>query len=240
MDLRAIREKFVTLTGRLDLADDKTADMFINAGIRTLDRKANVKHTQQTMHYVFVRTDQDRVPIPECWRIDRLTVRDEKGQNFHNHLQLIVPPGSVARPFWQAQWAAKGRPTHYAMLTTRNDAQLEKLSLDKILVPANYMHTADHTGHHMTVQLFPKADADYVLEVWGKFWSPKLIEETDTNLWSQLYPDLLIKAACHSLEVFYRNTEGANDWMVAIMDELRDLEQMEIVAYVEDISVMEG
>lgn len=42
------------------------------------------------------------------------------------------------------------------------------------------------------------------------------VTKVETSWWSEIYPDALVYAALYSLETFYRNTEGAKDWMNSI------------------------
>ncbi len=254
MNLAEIRQNFIELTGRYDLEDSKKADMFINAGVRTLDRKANLEHTQNSVWYSLIRSAEWKIEVPNCYRVHRILAKDVQGEGYWNlvgrtefsEVRRGGGPQSnegffhtgFAQQFFHG--VRRGKPTHYRVLTTRNEKQLEKLETYQMNVPANYVNSAELAGWILSVELFPRPDTDFVMEVYGKFHSPKLLEEGDTNLWSQLYPDLLIKAACHSLEVFYRNTEGARDWLTDIMDELRDMEQMEVSTDIVDKGVMRG
>ncbi len=236
MNLAEIRSMFVQLTGRYDLEDENRADVFINSGIRTLDRKANLHHTQDSRFFREVRSVERLIHIPQCWRVHDILARKCWIENTYVRLQHLARPGHLTR----LSRFQRGFPRFYSAVTTRNEAQLDKLRALQLQVPANLVDTGDWNGHTLAIEIFPWPEEDWWIEVHGKFWSPALVDDADTNLWSQLYPDLLVKAACHNLEVFYRNTEGANDWMNAIMDELVDLEQMEVDNHIQPITVMEG
>lgn len=71
----------------------------------------------------------------------------------------------------------------------------------------------------------PPADQAYHLEVWGKFYSTKLESDSDQSWWTDNLDYVLVMAAQRALEVFYRNTQGVNDWTNAIRGELISIEQ---------------
>ena len=54
------------------------------------------------------------------------------------------------------------------------------------------------------------------MSVLGIFGELDLSADGDINFWSSRYPLTLVFAAAYMLEVFYRNKEGANDWLMAI------------------------
>jgi hypothetical protein len=87
----------------------------------------------------------------------------------------------------------------------------------------NYVKS-DDDGTYNGIIFTPKADAAYNIEVVGKFLSAELTDEDGTNYWSVVAPEILLKAALYQLEIFNRNTEGANDWLSALTSEARDLE----------------
>ncbi len=45
------------------------------------------------------------------------------------------------------------------------------------------------------------------------------------SFWSEVHPDILIKAALRSLEMFYRNTEGVKDWEAGIMSDITGMDK---------------
>lgn len=66
-------------------------------------------------------------------------------------------------------------------------------------------------------------DQDYLLEIYSQFYSipfqPFIDDATVGNTgtyWSIRYPEILLHAAMLKLEIMYRNSEGAKDWLNAI------------------------
>jgi hypothetical protein len=74
----------------------------------------------------------------------------------------------------------------------------------------------------------------------GYFNSPVLNADGESTFWTALYPNILVHAALYQLEVFYRNTEGAQDWMRAIQLALMNLDQTAVQDEQVYINQMEG
>jgi len=77
--------------------------------------------------------------------------------------------------------------------------------------------------------IMPPTDVTYTLSVFGRFYSPTLIDNNDETFWTVEHPFALVWAAMYILEVSYRNMEGAKGWMMSINDYLSgiDSEQVE-------------
>lgn len=85
---------------------------------------------------------------------------------------------------------------------------------------------ADAGSHYAYrgIMFMPPADGAFTLEIWGDFFSKKLVYNYDTNFWATMYPEILIKAANYALESTYRNTTGMGDWLSAIDLDLRGID----------------
>ena len=70
--------------------------------------------------------------------------------------------------------------------------------------------------------------------------SLELEDDADTSWWTLEAPETLVLASLYELEVAYRNTEGANDWMGALNNELMSLEYDQISEEITGIDQMEG
>jgi hypothetical protein len=70
--------------------------------------------------------------------------------------------------------------------------------------------------------------------------SPKLSEFVLNNWWSRDYPELLVRATLYQLELDYRNTEGAKDWLTSIDTDLRQIDYNIVEEQYEGINQMEG
>jgi len=73
------------------------------------------------------------------------------------------------------------------------------------------------------------------------YYEVPLVEETDKNYWTINHPLIIIFMAAYLLEITYRNTAGANDWMSALNEQLGDLEmRYEFYNNVNVIQMREG
>jgi len=68
----------------------------------------------------------------------------------------------------------------------------------------------------------------------------ELDNDADECYWSTEHPDVLIHAALQRLEVSYRNTKGATDWLTTIMADLINLDKEWVEEAVADLDKMEG
>ncbi len=65
-------------------------------------------------------------------------------------------------------------------------------------------------------------------------------DDDDENFWMLNYPDLVTKAALQRLEVSYRNTAGANDWLTSLKLDLIDLDMELLEESIAGVDEMEG
>ena len=128
----------------------------------------------------------------------------------------------------QSKFAHTSSPIFYAVPLERYSPELSRLSADMVKAPASAFTQPNVGADSISLEILPRPSREYTLEVHGNFYSPILDTDTSSNIWSELYPDTLVKAALYELEVFYRNTEGANDWLNAIQADLIAAEQLEV------------
>jgi hypothetical protein len=71
-----------------------------------------------------------------------------------------------------------------------------------------------------------------VVDIRGLFYTDQLTDDTDKSYWSEVHPDVLIMAAMRMVEVVNRNSQGVNDWDMAIANAVsgigKDLVEEEI------------
>ena len=91
---------------------------------------------------------------------------------------------------------------------------------------ANYFITA---GQRFLEKKFGHAEA-----------SVELSSDSDTNWWTLETPDTLITASLYQLELSYRNSEGARDWMNGVDLNLHVLELEQVDDEVTGVDQMEG
>lgn len=217
MTLGDLSEKFVAMSGRLDLQDDVTLppSWWINQGQRFLDRLVDGRRALARWFKTLSPGDiAVAVPglrvITEVWvadlesrtRLEKASLRD---------LRLRYPA-----PF---HTLATGRPLYYAPASLR--AVPDNSTISQLDYYSGYGDVLlGNQPEFNGVLVLPPVDKGYQLELMGKFYSPELTSESDTSYWASEHPMLLLWAALYQLEVSYRNTEGAKDWLAAIESEL--------------------
>lgn len=233
MNLAEIRDHFVKRSGRYDLiteaGQDNGANFFIQSGSRFLDRRSNVKKSQMGASLHSVSLD-GMANLKDCWLIE--AVRVQHSGNWYPLHKLN------ARNTPQAAFLKKGIPAFYVPKTVRYSPSLEHTPASLSMVPASAYDHQDMATTSILLEVLPHPVEPTVIEVHGNFYSVQLNEDQDTNFWSESFPDTLIKAALYQLEIFYRNTEGANDWLVSIQLDLADAEQMEVLSDIQHKDVM--
>jgi hypothetical protein len=215
MELLDIRKLFVKLSGRLDLMDpdtfaDNGADVYLVEGSRFLDRKMTTAHDEDSIFktvkvgdYVAFFTEA-RV-IKEAWFYYN-DVRIQLHELTRERVRELYPKILTGTEL--------GTPTVYAPIRGKKRGGA---------TPANFLTELRLSSEDINGVMFPPTDTAGTLEVIGKFYSLNLVEEGE-NYWSINHPMLLVWAALYNLEISYRNSEGARDWLAAIMNAIVDIE----------------
>lgn len=114
----------------------------------------------------------------------------------------------------------RGMPLYWSTTNRRPDESFRRM----------FQHQFQYVNDYgsLAIHIAPTPDKTYSLEVEGTFYTKPLYDDTDTSFWSIRFPNTLVHAACYQLEVFYRNTEGAKDWMAAIMQVVEGLDNDEV------------
>lgn len=219
MNLSEIRTQFGELSGRRDLttvdANGKYgADFFIREGSKLLDGLADVGNSEATAYYSgspgqFYIVIENLRALYSVWiytSTGRLQLKELKGKRLKE-----ITAGLLSE-------TEGGLPMYYA------NASFRVGDLAGAAEPFNALQHVDFGGNESNGILFPKLGETVTFETLGLFYSRVLTADTEDNYWSKYHPMLLVWATLQRLEVSYRNSEGANDWLKAIMLDLRMLE----------------
>jgi hypothetical protein len=214
-----IRKLFAERSGRFDLLNeddsDSGADFFIQAGTRFLDK--SVQHLKsKATSFIAVAANDFYKTFTRCRAIERVWISNTESRT---EVELCTPIDFYQAFAGPVSTRAPGRPAYYTPINLRSTDLTAFESLAQFL---QYVTTDDEA---QTGVVFNVADGDYVLEIEGLFESDELLANYDDNFWSVNYPDLLLMASLYKLEVFNRNTAGANDWLAGITAELIELEK---------------
>lgn len=225
MDLLDVRQQFISLSGRYDLAStsvlthdtDAGADFFINSGQRFLDRRYRTKKSE-ARHFKSVAVSSYYLTFANCMAISEVWCNDSE-----DRWKLTKYPLEIIKKNYAELVSSMdtGEPLFYTPISLRTVLATDMNSLGTFL---NYVKS-DDDGTYNGILFAPPTDGTYVIEVVGRFYTEELSDNDDENYWTTVAPDTLIKAALYQLEVSYRNTEGANDWLAAIEREGSELEK---------------
>jgi len=251
MTLLAVREQFAELSGRHDLVtdfsgDDFTnnasnigADFFIDSGQRLLDRKMSF-----TKSYAWYKQDcaigSYKLNVPYCTTIKRvymMGIAGERNEPVKKRLDYMKQefPDIISG-------VTNGTPLYYtpiiinlaatqSLLTTANFTDEFTYDSGDIM----FADTGDHFAYN-GIWWMPPTDVITTVSILGRFHSPKLTGDTIKTYWTEMHPDILLLAALYSLERFYRNREGMNDYMTAILDAAIDLDRDVVEEEIQDIN----
>lgn len=228
MNLRQVRDEFIQRSGRYDLitedGSDAGANFFIQSGSRFLDRRADLQSVRKGITVETCGVD-GRVYVKDCWLVQK--VECQIFNRWAPCLKTCTPRGLAAT------MSACMHPAFYVEKTERYipDPSTAAASLNN--APASAFDRQDLACHHIMLELVPRPSRPCTVRVEGYFYSEPLLTDLSHNVWSERFPDLLVKAAMYQLEIFYRNTEGAHDWLNAIQLDLTDAEQLEVLAEIE-------
>ena len=213
MNLLEIRQQFVTLSGRADLAtttDDTNdtnngADFFIANGTRWLDLAQETDKEAAQFDAGFAIGDW-RVLMENCRVVKEVWYRDSEGSRTEID---VVSQDKLREDYPKLSGEDNGTPTKWASYVSR------------------FAPTQVGSGQQIkynSVVIMPPTDAAVTIEIFGVFHSLELKSNIQQNYWSVNYPDLLVLSALMSLEGFYRNTQGVNDYLNQINTILRGID----------------
>jgi hypothetical protein len=223
MDLVAVREQFVKLSGRYDLVVNTTlwadagADFYINAAQDFLDRRSNIwKKTSRLFNSLAAGTwyqTFQRCRVIEDVYINNATGRSKlTKKDFHwlheQFADTIATEGN-------------GTPLYFCPAHLRTQ---DSTDMDSLAAFFNYVIADDET--YRGVIILPPPDETIVIEVFGQFYSAELSADDDESFWSINHSDILILASLYQLEVLaHRNTQGANDYLIQLDRVLADIDK---------------
>lgn len=219
MTLLAVRQAFRQATGRLDLAplddSDSGADQFINRGIRLLDRwqptvKSEARFTFDLTVGSYRQNFEQCLGINEVWIVNA----DSRTQLLKQSLGWIR--ANFDSPFSSVE---VGTPAHYSEIPIGLSPEQESDTAGNVTYDDGDITYGDHYSKRGII-IMPRTDQLYTVNVVGFFGSFVLSADADQNYWTEEHEDLVVFAAAYILERFYRNSEGANDWLSALRDGL--------------------
>lgn len=239
MNLLEVRTQFTKLSGRYDLVDavfaDNGADYFIKAGLKFLDRKVEFDKDISKFFKQFAIGDYF-AEFEDYRTTDRMYFATSSGRV---ELAYLAPAEMQARfgtePYVDV---TRGTSAFFTMAITRSVP--EGTALDVIGNYGNEILTDGSQTSKQGLIIMPPTDTAGMIEVWGKYQTPFPSAEDGTNYWFDSFEDVAVNAALYKLEVSYRNTSGAADWLASIDLDLFGIEKDNIEDDVKRAEEMEG
>ena len=224
MNLAEIRKWFVADSGRNDLMNedgsDNGADKYINAGQCFLDR-LGVVSKRSAKSYYRLRPGQRDIVVKAARALEHVFV-------VYDGIRILLDkkPEIEVLDRLSTLSSSPGAPVAYAILNNRmvDKVWTYEAPIESNIPLASYGNDAESIG----IMLIPAPDRACILEVIGVFYSNPLVQDSDQSFWSVRHPEVLVKAALFELETFFRNTEGANDWLSAVNADVTRIE-MDVV-----------
>ena len=237
MKLSEIRTKFVQFSGRYDLVNsddsDNGADFFINAGQRFLDRRIDFKKSDGKV-FKKLATDSWYIALQGCRTIETVWASDDEERWQLEKKDMIWLHEEYADLI--SDTTSKD-PLYYSPTTIRG---VDIKDMNNLGTLFNYAMKEGAMEDYSGLIVLPPPDQAMVFEIWGKFYTNELKDDDDESYWSVVVPETLIAGALYRLEIFYRNTTGANDWLGAIDVDLLDIDKDSVQEVSENIDQLEG
>jgi len=239
MQIAELRTLFKEITGRYDLADARIDD-YINAGVKRLDQLADYPQVEGryfeeiTIGDFMINISSYVLAWYDVWVVD--TANDARTM-----LQKVEY--NELKEYYPADFASLDQSVPLYWCPGKIRPIPETITAVAFAGYTDYMDIlfdADNPEEYDSVLVFPPSDGTYLLEVTGRFASPTLTDAHNQNWWTLRYPFEVIWAAAYYLEVTYRNTEGAKDWMIAIQGSLDLVDKDDADTDSKDVNRMDG
>ena len=226
MNLIQIRQKFAEITGRYDLVNsdysDNGANFYIQQGQRFLDKRAQNRRSRGSYFFKAV-AGVWYIKLSDCRAIEEVyvnssTERWKLEKKDLSWLRLEFPD--------LVSSTDQDSPLYYSPAILRGTDITDIAANGSFF---NYVLAQAGNEEFSGMVILPAPDVQLVVEVVGLWYEPDLTlgatPDTNESYWTVNYPDILIQAAAYKLEVMYRNTQGAKDWMSAIDLALSDIDK---------------
>ena len=239
MNLGEIRSLFIERSGREDLQTSEGADnganFFIQSGQRFIDRLVEMDKSWARKFYEASAGDC-YVIFENCRSVKRVWFSNSGGRTQLEKLTLEEFRNAYSD---SPDAIDSGTPLYYIPTPLRTSPDNLQVIIDWVY-GSKLTDTATQDFTYNGIIFTPPTDRDGLVEVLGLFYQSELENDNDENFWSVVHPEILLFGALYQLELSYRNTEGAKDWLNAIMLHLDGLEKDWIEQTVAETDQMEG
>lgn len=220
MNTQEFRQLVLDLSGRGDLVGiDENGqyntsvtpapmDVYIQAGLKTLDQMLAKDLPQSVMTQVNLKEGYNSVTLPPGFRAVERVWRISS---------LVGERREITRVATQHDTGSRGVPETYALSTLRSHPHLSEMP---DMVATKYSNVAIPTPGSFSLLFNCLANAPYIIQITGRAYNFVPAHAEDSCWWFVEHALLAAKATAYHIEVAYRNTEGANDWLRAIQEDM--------------------
>lgn len=223
-----IRELFVKRSGRAELVSDFSAgnygdngaDFFINGGQKWLDL-THGQHKSIRRHVVNVAVGSWYVAVQYLRAVKKLRGIDSDGD------EMLFEQAPLFNLLNGLDVTDSGTPQYWASNIIGVSPSLEGDTLSGLDGTSDLVSVTNDLYEKSGILLDKPTDSAFTLQVYGRFWSPTMVDDEDKSYWTVNHPNLLIIAALRELEIFYNNMTGVRNWTAVANDYLFKLNNME-------------
>lgn len=221
MTLKEFRKLFVDITGRFDLVrdpetyDDAGANFFIQAGHRLLNSRFQVA-TSESVYIGSTEKGKQRYSLDGFLSVKGVQIKSSDS----GWVTLEQKSPEAVKEL--SGISGSGLPHFFAVVS----------------LLTNVISESPVSGYSkIGIWLAPVPQEGLEFEITGRFGMvPK--KDSDTSFWLMNYPEIAVSAAQYQIEIFHRNTQGANDHLVAIDRLGIELEHDKVESEFQDQDVM--
>jgi hypothetical protein len=225
MNLKQVRREFVRRTGREDLVHagygDNGANLYIQSGQRTLDRMLEMDKSWARAFKTLAAGDYYAI-FKGCRAIKRVWIATATDRSILEKVTLQEMRELYTDPLDEID---QGDTLRYCVTPLRVYPDDGTDTIIDLFYGSELAESATEEFEYQGIIFLPPPEEAATLEVLGLFYSTPLNSDTEESYWTVNHPEILLMAAQYHLEVSYRNSEGAKDWMTSIEFEVKNMEK---------------
>ena len=216
-------QKVIALSGRYDLVQpdptnghefgDNGIDFFVNDAQLYMDLFTDLQY--KSWHYSKPVSGTYIIELEKYRKIEAVWYADTESRNEAVERSLKYVRDTYTTPIDSSD---VGAPAEFCKIPVNVAPSLLETTVVSFanLVDWGQLHQNDAKfqlgGAYTGILLIPPTDGTYTIEILGQFYSPDLIDDASSSLWSSRYPSILAKGTMMSMEGLLRNSEGVNDF----------------------------
>ena len=230
----------IELSGRPDLSENMITgqtkgEFFLQAGLKLLDTAQQTPESQR-WYMADLTVGQYKVNFQNARAVKEVWMANSDGRFRLIETDLNKLKENYADLY---QNADTGEPKYYAVNSIHLSPQERSLlSGEGFTYDYQGLMFGDSYGYNGILWM-PPTDTVYTVEILADFFSV-MSESDDRCYWSIVYPNVLIQATLFAIEVFYRNSQGMQDYLTSLKPFIQGIDFDLAVQESNDFNQMEG